>query len=130
MKKKNKNKINLIGAIVFVSGLCFNLQYAWNNYDVTNNSLHIEVLAQTGSFSGGGGTSGGVFGYKKTKKDCVYEGKAQPFSVVNLGPSAFTHADHTGYWRYIDFDGEVLCEYGGIDPCNPKNCPSYPGKTS
>ena len=122
--------INLIGTIVLLSGLCFNLQYAWNNYNVTDNSLHVEVLAQTGSFSDGGGTTGGAYRYEKNENDCIYEGRAQPFSVVNLGPSAFTHADHTGYWKYTDYDGEVLCTSSGNELCVPKNCPSYPGKTS
>jgi hypothetical protein len=54
--KKHLLTIVGIGALILTVGL--NLRNAVNNYGILDNSLSIEVLAQTGS-SGGGSDSGG-----------------------------------------------------------------------
>ncbi|WP_158712862.1 hypothetical protein [Parabacteroides pacaensis] len=48
------------GALFLLLGSGLNIQYALNNYGITKNSLHVEVLAQTNNSGGdGSGSNGG-----------------------------------------------------------------------
>lgn len=127
---KWNNLINIVSVIVFVLGISSNLYYAINDYDIVKNTLHIEVLAQSSSSSGDGGTTGGSFKYSTDKKDCLYRGMATPYAVVKLGPDAVAFADYEGRWEYKEMYGNVKCISGGSNPCTPKECPDYEGRTT
>ena len=136
MIMNTKQVIKFIGSIAFAAGVVANLQYAWNDYGVLTNSLHVEVLAQSASGSGGetgGGTTGGGYGdpiYEKKTSDCKYEGKATRGSVIKLGDSITIEVGRSGEWEYIAHDADVRCEAGGKELCIPQNCPPYQGLTT
>jgi hypothetical protein len=75
MKKNQKFKLTIVGAIALALTIGLNVRHALNNYGVMDNKLHVEVLAQsngtdgstttisgdaTGNGTGGISTSGGV----------------------------------------------------------------------
>ena len=130
-----KKIIGFIGSIAFAAGVVANLQDAWNDYGVLTNSLHVEVLAQSASGSGGetgGGTTGGGYGdpiYVKDTFDCKYKGTATRGSVIKLG-SVTIEVGRSGEWEYIAYDADVRCRAGGSELCIPQNCHPYPGLTT
>ncbi len=131
---KMKKFIGLMGAVAFTAGIIANLQYAWNDYGVLTNSLHVEVLAQSVSCSDGdgGGTTGGSGGpyYIKETYHCKYEGTAAGKSEIILAPGLTIKVNKDGSWSYTACNADVRCLKGEKELCTPQNCPSYPGLTT
>lgn len=50
--------LTIVGVATLLIALTLNFRHALDDYGVTKNKLHLEVLAQTNN-TGGGGTSGG-----------------------------------------------------------------------
>lgn len=128
---KRKKFIGLMGAIALTLGISSNLQYAFDDYGVTANSLHTEVLAQSSCSSGGGGTTGGNDpGYCLVSGNCEYKGYATPGSTVELPFGFKVIADRNGVWRFTAIDAKVDCLHGGYDTCGYRYCPVLPGTTT
>jgi len=51
-------KLTILGVITLLFALTLNFRHALDDYGISKNKLHVEVLAQSNS-SGGGGSSGG-----------------------------------------------------------------------
>lgn len=69
-----KNSKNIKSAIIGVSTLLFaltlNFRHSLDNYGVSKNKLHVQVLAQ--SYTSGGGASGSWSSGSSSSKDYVY----------------------------------------------------------
>ena len=56
-------KLTILGVVTLLIALTLNFRHALDNYGISKNKLHVEVLAQSngsgGSSSGGGDSSGG-----------------------------------------------------------------------
>jgi hypothetical protein len=63
MKKDENFVLNIlgIGAIALMLGL--NIRHALNNYGITKNELHLEILAQSNSSGGSSGSGSGSDNY-------------------------------------------------------------------
>lgn len=127
---KRKKFIGLMGVLTLALSVGANLQYAWNDYGVSTNSLHVEVLAQSSSSTGGGGTTGGQILFQKITRDCKYAGRVVAGHTVVLDIGLTIVADNSGYWEYKISRGEVDCIYGGNELCISQKCPNYQGRTT
>lgn len=136
--------LTIIGVATLLIALTLNFRHALDDYGVTKNKLHMEVLAQTndtggggtsggdssggdssgGDSSGGGSTSGSLWG--RVDSNCVYEfyGKANSTVTFNLfGVPISLTIGADGMASYTYKDGKTNCQQGGNQQCTARYCP-------
>lgn len=127
----NKKQIVLTaGAIVFALGLSLNLQYSMDGYGITENSLHVQVWAQSsGSGSSGACTSRGGVESKSTilrLVRCIKSvsgGVSGGASAGLTGGSVVSGGASGGINGSIEYGDQCKCvkpegDYGGVKGCD------------
>ncbi len=93
--KKNRFMV-LMGGVLFLLGAGLNLQYSMDEYGIVKNSLHLEVLAQSGN---SGSSTGYSSGYQDSHDiKCT---KTSTSTVVSDGSSSGSGGGSvSGNWGY------------------------------
>jgi len=139
MKKHNVLRWTGIGCLTL--GLLFNLQYAWMDYGMHDNTLGTQLKAQTngGGTTGGGSTGGdctcdgggstdGGGGWCRTDSDCVYTITGKAGADVYILGMYIGKIDAKGKLIYEVKDGKTHCTAGGKEQCEARYCPINPFK--
>lgn len=124
--KMKKNVLTILGAVTLILALTLNVSYALDNYGITKNKLHVEVLAQSNSSGGeSGGDSGNSSGGSSSGGlDCSYTREANPCVIKGNG------SVQLGGMTVLKVKGEitlpnkeVICHARGEATCTPQECP-------
>lgn len=134
MKKVNFST-TLVGLGALALALSLNFIYASNDYGISDNSLSVQVLAQTNKSGGGSGSSGesGTSSGTGTTKDKVKTVTMDEQVKTTVTCDGINHVTikQKGYIRSCDGDGSLDCKPGWFptEPAsNPvkSNCPGWP----
>lgn len=114
-----------VGAIAFFSAIGLNLQYAWANYGITKQPLHMEVLAQSNDSGGGGGTSDNPNSYwNRSDSDCsitVYGAANAEATILGIK----VKFDAKGMGKITVENAATSCETGGKYQCKSLSCGEF-----
>lgn len=121
MEKKSFLKI---GGAMLLMAIVLNIQYAWGDYGVKDNPLHLEVLAQ-GNDTGDGkkdnmGDGTGHL-WKKTVSECIIEVGGQVGDEYWVYDVLIKIPD-TGHASVVFKDASTSCAEGGFDYCSRITC--------
>ena len=116
-------KTSLVGICTILVTLGLNIQYAFNDYGVLKNKLHIEILAQTNS-NGNGSNSDGSFSFNgqgwNTTGDHWFGSDWYP-TVTDC-----THTTTYGVPPYqvgVSYEGRMVkCTFGNGNCFNGTSC--------
>lgn len=121
MEKKSFLKI---GGAMLLMAIVLNIQYAWGDYGVKDNPLHLEVLAQNNDT--GDGTAAEFEGplWYKISKTCSSTVTGVPGSTVTIyGVKIVLNA--SGFATLSFSDVANGCVAGGFDECSSYTCFDY-----
>lgn len=118
------------GAVVLVTTVCLNLQFAIADYDFGKNGVQDEILQCTttssdGSSGTGTGTGTNSTLYTRIPGSCTWSGTSSANASISIGALTIK-ADKDGKWSYTADKAEVRCTTSGGEVCIPQNCPSTP----
>lgn len=121
MEKKSFLKI---GGAMLLMAIVLNIQYAWGDYGVKDNPLHLEVLAQNNDTGDQVKAAGEGSLWYESSKDCSVTVRGAVGSSVTLfGVKIKVQAN--GEASLAVSEASTHCESGGNAQCSSLSCGNF-----
>lgn len=121
MEKKSFLKI---GGAMLLMAIVLNIQYAWGDYGVKDNPLHLEVLAQGNDTGDQVKAAGEGSLWVKSSSNCRVSARGTAGGTVTIFGVKF-EAKANGDASLTVYNAETSCANGGNEQCSSLSCGSF-----